>query len=293
MHVPASRLLGRAFLATSAILAACGEAPSTTSPGELPFRPSFAVGDLTNDTPEFGKLKVCKLGNVSGTFTVVATPVNGGTPSVANPSTVAPGECKVVAEDSDGDGVGANVTATEDPATDLVSITGTQIIQPGGIISPLVNPTNGMNFFLNIFHGYVLTYTNTFVPPPPPPPPPPGDEGCTPGYWKNHLTSWASSGYSPAQTVGSVFTGSLYDSSTLLEALKFGGGSGVAGAQRNLLRAAVAGLLNAANPDVEYTTSVSDLIDDVNAALASGDRDTILALAGEIDADNNLGCPIN
>jgi hypothetical protein len=125
------------------------------------------------------------------------------------------------------------------------------------------------------------------------PPPPPGDEGCTPGYWKNHLDSWVPTGYAPGQTVGSVFTGSLYDATTLQAALDFGGGSGVAGAQRILLRAAVAGLLNAAHPDVNYTMSVSDLIDAVDAALASGDRDTMLALAASIDFDNNLGCPLN
>jgi hypothetical protein len=271
-------------------VAGCADAPDTTAPGGLPLRPNFAVGDDTDNTPVLGVLKVCKLGNVNGTFTVVAVPdPDGSDGSVLNPAVIAPGDCTVVATDSSLAGMGSNVSATEDPATDLVSITGTLIVAGGGI-SPIENPTNGMNLFLNIFHGYVLTYTNTFVPPPPPPP---GEEGCTPGYWKNHADSWVPTGYSPAQTVGSVFTGSLYDSSTLLEALNFGGGSGVAGAQRILLRAAVAGLLNAANPDVEYTTSVADLIDDVNAALASGDRDTILALAAEIDADNNLGCPLN
>jgi hypothetical protein len=30
----------------------------------------------------------------------------------------------------------------------------------------------------------------------------------------------------------------------------------------------------------------------VNAALASGDRSTMLALAAQLDAFNNLGCPI-
>lgn len=44
------------------------------------------------------------------------------------------------------------------------------------------------------------------TPPPPPPPPPTGDEGCTPGYWKNHTSAWAGSGYSPGQTAGSVFS---------------------------------------------------------------------------------------
>ena len=32
---------------------------------------------------------------------------------------------------------------------------------------------------------------------------------------------------------------------------------------------------------------------DVNAALASGNRSTMLSLASALDADNNLGCPLN
>jgi hypothetical protein len=31
----------------------------------------------------------------------------------------------------------------------------------------------------------------------------------------------------------------------------------------------------------------------VNAALASGDRERMLGLAAALDADNNLGCPLN
>jgi hypothetical protein len=34
------------------------------------------------------------------------------------------------------------------------------------------------------------------------------------------------------------------------------------------------------------------VIDAVNAALASDDRDAILALKDELDAKNNLGCPL-
>jgi hypothetical protein len=35
------------------------------------------------------------------------------------------------------------------------------------------------------------------------------------------------------------------------------------------------------------------LVASVNEALATDDRSTILALAGWLDADNNLGCPLN
>lgn len=32
-----------------------------------------------------------------------------------------------------------------------------------------------------------------------------GNQGRTPGYWKNHTDSWPATGYSPTQTVSSVF----------------------------------------------------------------------------------------
>lgn len=125
---------------------------------------------------------------------------------------------------------------------------------------------------------------------------PPGEEGCTPGYWKNHTDSWAETGFSPGQTAGSVFSLGGFPSlasRTLLQTLQGGGGPGTLGAARILLRAAVAALLNAAHPDVDYPRTTAEIIMDVNAALASNDRDTILELAGELDDDNNFGCPLN
>jgi len=127
----------------------------------------------------------------------------------------------------------------------------------------------------------------------------PGDgkptQGCTPGFWKNHTDLWT--GYSTGQTVGSVFTipGSLSSLAgfSLLDALSFGGGGGTLGAARNLLRAGVAGLLNAAHPGVNYGHPDTEVIMFVNAALASGSRGDMLAAAAQLDTLNNLGCPLN
>jgi hypothetical protein len=121
------------------------------------------------------------------------------------------------------------------------------------------------------------------------------EEGCTPGYWKQdqHFDSWV--GYTPEQTLESVFDipdALGMDDNTLLDALQGGGGSGVDGAAEILLRAGVAALLNASNPDV-IGVLPQEVIDDVNAALASNNRGTMLALAGQLDDDNNLGCPLN
>lgn len=128
-------------------------------------------------------------------------------------------------------------------------------------------------------------------------------QGCTPGYWKNHHASWQV--YTPATSLGDVFfyggwlgTNSGYASfagHTFDDALSYGGGSGIEGATRILLRSATAALLNAGHSDVSYyTANRPQIIVAVRDALASNDRRTILALAESFDAANNAvaGCPL-
>jgi len=135
------------------------------------------------------------------------------------------------------------------------------------------------------------------LPPTPPPPPPTGDEGCSPGYWKNHTSSWATTGYSPSQTAVSVFSAaSAFPSlagKTLLQSIQGGGGPGTLGAATVLLRAATAAILNASSSGVDYPLTQAQVISQVNAALASNDRDTMLSLASTLDGYNNLGCPLS
>jgi hypothetical protein len=89
-----------------------------------------------------------------------------------------------------------------------------------------------------------------------------------------------------------VFTGAgIYSGTTLLAALSFQGGTGVLGATRVLLRAAVAAYLNSLSVDFAFSTA--QVVSMVNAALASGDRATILAVAAQLDTANNAGCPLN
>jgi hypothetical protein len=124
-------------------------------------------------------------------------------------------------------------------------------------------------------------------------------EGCTPGFWKNHPTVWQE--YAPTQTIQSVYAGAAsttYANLTLLQGLSLQGGSGVSGAQQILLRAAIAALLNSAYDPLAFPWQRDGsafrpaLIVTVNAALTSGNRATMLALAARLDADNNLGCPL-
>jgi hypothetical protein len=122
-------------------------------------------------------------------------------------------------------------------------------------------------------------------------------QGCSPGYWKNHPSSWPPTGYSTGQTVSSVFHEATRfpsrGSATLLQALSFQGGSDLDGAAQTLLRAGVAALLNAADSQIQYPRQPQAVISAVNTSLASGDRGAMLTLAGQLDADNNLSCPLH
>jgi len=134
-----------------------------------------------------------------------------------------------------------------------------------------------------------------------PPPPPNGEEGCTPGAWKNRLLrigDWATAGVDPNATVASVFSEAAnvpyaaLGGASLIEALSFRGGTTLADKAEILLRAAVAAYLNASHPDVEYPDTAGEVVAAVNAALASQDKDTIIDLATDLDVQNNLGSEV-
>ena len=98
-------------------------------------------------------------------------------------------------------------------------------------------------------------------------------EGLTPGYWKNHTSSWptwsdGSQVWRTNQLVGSVFTAAPAPnrSMTLFDALNDGGGNVEA-----LLRHAVSALLSTGSQFISYPVSARWIVDQVNAALASGD----------------------
>lgn len=129
-----------------------------------------------------------------------------------------------------------------------------------------------------------------------------GDEGCTPGYWKNHTEDWLETpdgavSYETTEIFGDIF-GVDYDV-TLLDALQGGGGNNLAGSKKILARAATAALLNAAHDGLGYPLSRYFATDDGDALFVAvqdvwdtGDRDAILDLAADLDAMNNLGCPL-
>jgi hypothetical protein len=99
-----------------------------------------------------------------------------------------------------------------------------------------------------------------------------GDQGCTPGYWKNHLDSWT---LDPTQDFDTTFGVDFFTADiSLLEAVNLGGGH-----VNKVARHGVAALLNALHPDVNYPLTAQEVI----ALVREGDGDTLV--------DNNeLGC---
>lgn len=114
-------------------------------------------------------------------------------------------------------------------------------------------------------------------------PPATGNEGCTPGFWKTHPGDYATTGYTPSTTLGSVFGGlsSTYASMTFHSALSLRGGGLDA-----LLRHAVAASLNASSADVDYSYTSAEVIAMTNAAIANGSYETTKDL---FDSANNSG----
>jgi hypothetical protein len=131
-------------------------------------------------------------------------------------------------------------------------------------------------------------------------------EGCTPGYWKQeqHLNSWGPTGFTPisqpnmpADTFNDVFKVSQYVRSdgttpyTLLEVMRElnGNGNGIGDPiSPNLGFHAVAALLNAAHPNVNYGYTAGEIID-----LFQNNLHRPAELAMSLDMLNNRGCPLN
>lgn len=131
--------------------------------------------------------------------------------------------------------------------------------------------------------GFLVVFTNTGTPPPPPPPP--GNQGCTPGYWKqeHHFDSWPAP-YTPTTLFSAVFE-NAFPGMTLDQVLGQGGGG-----LKALGRHTVAALLNAASSGVEYPLTTAQVISGFNAVFPGGDYETLhLRWA----AFNELGCPLN
>jgi len=111
-------------------------------------------------------------------------------------------------------------------------------------------------------------------------------QGCTPGYWKNHPDSWAGTGYAPTDDFDTVFGVDAFNPNRTLMQAAWSGGGGI----NKLGRHAVAALLSSASSGVNYPRSTTDVLNSVQNAIQTGVYEP---LATNLDLDNNLGCPLN
>jgi cysteine-rich repeat protein len=114
-----------------------------------------------------------------------------------------------------------------------------------------------------------------------------GGEGCTPGYWRqtHHYDAWAATGYSPATLFVTAFGVDAFPGRTLGDVVSDPGGS----ALNQLGFHAVAALLNAASPDVDYDRTPAQVVAAFQAAYASGDYETAKDYFEEF---NEQECPL-
>jgi hypothetical protein len=121
--------------------------------------------------------------------------------------------------------------------------------------------------------------------------------GCSPGYWKNARHADAEEGrdilLKVAFDADAPWFGTPYSGHKIVDALHYQGGMGVEGARRIALRHASAAYLNITYlpEDFEYQFSLAGLRTALHDAW--GNRVALLALAAELDAKNNAGCPID
>lgn len=123
----------------------------------------------------------------------------------------------------------------------------------------------------------------------------PACEGCTPGYWKvdAHLDSWGPTGFRTTDKFNDVFGVTMYvkpngTKYTLLEVMRDLEGSGDP-VSPNLGFHAVAALLNAAHPGVNFGYTAGEIIHLFRTHFMSKPAE----LKDSLDQLNGRGCPLN
>lgn len=113
-------------------------------------------------------------------------------------------------------------------------------------------------------------------------------EGCSHGYWKNHEGAWEVTGYNTTADFDGTFDCDAFDCDmTLMQALWLEGGELSA-----LAREAVAALLNAAHPGVDYPLTPEEVIQKVRQAIEAGVYESTKNELEEYNADALWGCPL-
>lgn len=282
MHLRTSHRASLA-MATVALVAAT---VSCTDGTIGPSAPSFNV-----TPPGPTQSKICKYGPVGTyTFTVTSASPLVGTMLVASPVSITvfdgQGACRFIHQSGNGTDV-LVIRETPLPVGIVVDNIITGAIGDGCHTNPALCPvqhrgTDQVTISPTATTGFYASFYNVVAPTPPPPTA--GTQGCTPGYWRNHLGSWR--GFSPSADFDATFGVNAFSPDiTLGQAIQLGGG-GI----NQLARHATAALLNASHGGVSFGLSAAEVIGMVQAAVASGQLEQTALL---FDTMNNRGCPLN
>jgi len=115
-------------------------------------------------------------------------------------------------------------------------------------------------------------------------------EGCTPGFWKNHPEVIVALGFPLGLQTPLSALGITTASGTIGQALDRQVGD--TNLEKSLVRAAVAAILNALHPSVDYPLGAVAIATQVNTLLASGTDAQIETFKNQLDAFNNTGSDI-
>jgi hypothetical protein len=288
------RRVAAAAVVTSVIaLAGCSEARndvvSPQQPGAIQLglvQPGQESADPSVVEGEY--FKVCKVWRgVSdpssfSTSVVINVALAGGGSSGPHNFTLTGDECLDVW--INGGSAKDIVTATETPPANFARAAQDREWILDGVTQ---TPDNGNSGAVDGDSGVLVTWVNELIPT--------GGEGCTPGYWKNHAgllkrngkyqpDAWGPTGFATTDLYDATFGVVSSFGGNLLQALQRGGGGEIA-----LGRHAVAALLSAAHPDVDYDLTVAEVIALVQAAYASGDFETA---KNTLASFNEQGCPL-
>jgi hypothetical protein len=256
-----------------------GENASPTVPSVVSAESQAIIGLVGNGFPVANTIKVNKLGNVGGSFNVVAV---SGTATVAGPAyPINSGTFNIVAEST----TSATISVTESPATNLQYAFA--IDAPGSHVAY----SNGDSLTIDPTHGYSIYVTNAAS----------NSMACGPGYWKQskHLDSWSGTGFAPGDDLDAAFGLPPGDALTLLQALELKGGNGNKHGFHAIARQAVAALLSAGK-GIGYPLAVGALVNpsfnSVRGVIRRVDNGLfpLEDASGLLEALNsNFRCPLN
>lgn len=221
--------------------------------------PSAAIVS-SSDAVEVQNFKVCKVGtDADFTFTV-----NDG---AATAFSLAAGECASIHQYAGWPPDQVSVTELAQAGVQLDSIILTRKLGGGpiSITTTKLTGTNTASGQIEFEEGWVATFYNSPIE---------VGEGCTPGYWKNHLESWP---VDPDMGFDATFGVDLFSPDITLEmAVNRRGGQ-----ENKLARHGTAAYLSA-QAGINYPYTVAEVINFVQHGLSE-----------ELVEANELGCPLN